>query len=120
MAVIDGRREERAAKNQSMFREVNERVKELTDPTTGHPGLVLFDWVCECADETCVQRIALTLREYESVREIPTCFAVAASSEHFLPAVERIVSTHPRYWVVQKERKAATIAEELDPRSTPT
>jgi hypothetical protein len=115
-----GERETRAAKNQAMFREVNERVKELNDPTEGHPGLVLFDWVCECAHETCVERIALTLREYESVRGVPTHFGVAASNEHFLPDVERIVSTYPRYWVVEKEGLAGVIAANLDRRLPPT
>jgi hypothetical protein len=53
-------------------------------------------------------------------RQIPTHFAVAASSKHLVPDVERIVQTHPRCWVVEKQRHAAAVAEELDPRLTPT
>jgi hypothetical protein len=50
---LDARREP-AAKNQSMFREVNERIGQLSGSAT------LPTFVCECTDETCDQRLPLT------------------------------------------------------------
>jgi hypothetical protein len=102
----------RAAKNQSLFREVNERERE----NNNNNGLWLA-FVCECTYETCVQEIELTPEEYEQVRENPTHFAVAASDEHVVPDVERVVERHERYWIVEKVGVAAAVAEKLDPRS---
>jgi hypothetical protein len=113
--VAQSERERRAAKNQSLFREVNERVKEVND--RHHIALTLTHWLCECADETCTERIALSPREYESLREISTRFVIAPQREHFVPDVERIVRRHGRYWVVEKEGEAASVADDLDPRS---
>jgi hypothetical protein len=107
--------ERRAGKNQSLFRDVNERVNEINQ---AHDlWLTLADWVCECADDTCTERIKLTPEEYEKVRESPTRFCVAPSDEHVVPDVERVVKQHPRYWIVSKVGEAASAATHLDPRS---
>jgi len=107
--------ERRAGKNQSLFREVNERVDEVNQ---GHAlWLTLSDWVCECADETCTERIEMTGEEYSTVRESPIRFAVMPSEEHVVPEVERVVRKESRYWVVEKFGQAAAAAKKLDPRS---
>lgn len=106
--------ERRAGKNQAPFRAVNERVSEITQ--THDLWLTLADWVCECVDESCTERIELTPEQYERVRETPRHFAVAPSEEHVAPDVERIVEKHARYWVVEKVGEAAAAAQQLDPR----
>ena len=105
----------RAGKNQSLFRDVNERVSEVNK---AH-GLwvTLSDWICECADETCTERIELTPQQYEHVRDNPTHFIVAPGEEHVIPDVEWIVEKRGRYWVVEKAGVAAAVAEHLDPHS---
>jgi hypothetical protein len=107
--------EERAATNQSLFREVNERVSELNK----EHGLwvTLSDWICECADPACTERIGLTPQQYERVRKNPTQFIVAPSAEHVVFDVERVVEQRERYWVVSKVGEAASVAMRLDPRS---
>jgi hypothetical protein len=108
-------RQERAAKNQSLFREVNERVKDINDHF--HALTALSDWVCECANESCSERIELTTCEYDRVRAEGERFFVAPSNEHVWPDAERVVEQHARYWVVEKVELAADIANTLDPRS---
>src|SRR5438045_2099151 len=103
----------RAAQNQALYREVNERIEELGE---GH-GFSLLDFVCECAIETCAQRIALSVGEYEALRAMPTCFAVAPDEAHVVPGVERVVERSARYWVVEKVGVAGELAEALDPRT---
>jgi hypothetical protein len=107
-------RERRAGKNQALFREVNERVSEVNK----EHGLwvTLSDWICECVDETCTERIELTPQQYEKVREEPTHFIVAPSAEHVVFDVERVVEQRERYWVVSKVGEAASVAVRLDPR----
>lgn len=106
-----GERGRRAAKNQALFREANEREREVNDS-----GLWLA-FVCECADEACVELIELTPEEYEKIRESPTHFAVAPGERHVVPDVERVVAQHQRFWVVDKVGVAGAVAEGLDPRS---
>jgi hypothetical protein len=115
MATETEEHERRAGKNQSLFREVNERVSEINK----EHGLwvTLSDWICECADETCTERIELTPEQYERVRKNPTHFVVAPSAEHVVFDVERVVEQHDRYWVVSKVGEAASVAMKLDPHS---
>ena len=109
--IEHGERGRRAAKNQALFREANEREREVNDS-----GLWLA-FVCECADEACVELIELTPEEYEKIRESPTHFAVAPGERHVVPDVERVVAQHQRFWVVDKVGVAGAVAEGLDPRS---
>jgi hypothetical protein len=107
---------ERAARNQARFREYNERI-EPHNATHVWVDPPYADWVCECANEECLERVQLTVPEYESVREDPAHFLVAPSDRHVLPEVERVLARHERYWVVQKEDRAADVAEALDERA---
>lgn len=103
----------RAARNQALYREVNERIKELNER---------FDqalsagstWVCECLDPDCREEMQLTLGEYEELRSHPNHFAVLPGHEE--AAVERTVEAHENYVVVAKLGPGARYAVEHDPR----
>ena len=101
-------RRERAAKNQSLFREVNERIEDLSRSAT-FPSFV-FD----CCDESCDETIALTLEEYERVRADANRFAVLPG--HEVAEVEQVVEATDRYVVVAKLGAGGQVAERLDPR----
>jgi hypothetical protein len=103
-------REERLAANEEVFRQVNERIVELTDKWGGE-----LDLVCECANMDCTHRIALTLREYEQLRQHPHHFAVLAG--HEIPDVEDVIERNDRYLVVEKHLATHQQVEESDPRS---
>jgi hypothetical protein len=70
--------------------------------------------VCECADEECFEPIELTMDEYEAIREHPARFPVLPG--HELPDVEKVVETHERYLVVEKQGAARDVAIEHDRR----
>jgi hypothetical protein len=108
-------REARAARTQSLFRDVNERVKTINEGFG--EVLPLGDWICECADDTCTERLALSADEYEAVRAEPRRFFVSPSEEHLFAEVEDVVSEHERYWVVEKRGIAGDLAARVDPRS---
>ena len=57
--------EERTGENEALFREVNERLKERKrdDLAWQAPS----EWVCECAEETCTERIVMSPLEYEQL-----------------------------------------------------
>jgi hypothetical protein len=115
MSEIDARKA-RAGKNQSLFRDVNERIEDSTedfgedlDPTK------MFDILCECAHPDCIERIRMTRGEYEALRRVPTHFAIR--SGHEINDVEEIVASNERYIVVAKLGAAARAAMHFDPRS---
>jgi hypothetical protein len=112
-----GAREERLGANEALFREVNERVAEVA----GHfveadADQSRFDFSCECGSRDCVEQIALSLSEYETVRAVATRFVVIPG--HELPDIERVVERHPRHLVVEKlDPDAEEVARETDPRA---
>jgi hypothetical protein len=110
-----GDRQERAAQNQALFREVNERVNDVNDRFGGFT--TVSDWLCECANDSCTKRVELATQEYEQVRSDGARFFVAPGDEHVWPEVERVIERHPNYWVVEKVERGAEIAMQRDPRS---
>ena len=115
-SLTDAReRQQRAAQNQSLFREVNERVKDVND--SFHVFTTLSEWVCECANKECVERIEMSPRDYERVRQHGARFFVFPNDEHVWPDAERVVERLGNYWVVEKIELAAKIATQRDPRS---
>jgi hypothetical protein len=106
---------ERVGKNEALFREVNERIRELNEAFVASDTGELTDFVCECSLEGCREYVRLTLQEYEGVRAEATRFVVAPGHV-WSPGSERDVERHQRFWVVQKVGAAAEVAEEQDPR----
>jgi hypothetical protein len=108
-----GAREERVARNETLFREVNERIKQVNAALA---TVEATDFLCECGDESCTQPISLTLAEYEAVRAEGTQFAVVTG--HVVPDVEHVIASNERYSVVAKtDPDAVRIAEAEDPRA---
>ena len=107
-------RARRIGENEALFREVNEKVEELNASfdAVGES----FEIVCECGEETCMERITLDHGEYEALRRDPTLFAVKPG--HDEPDFESVVARHPNYDVVRKhEGPPRRLAEQTDPRS---
>jgi hypothetical protein len=105
----------RAARNQALFREINERIESLnSDFSTITPDA--GNWVCECANESCLGLVQMSVAEYEAVRAAPNRFLVMPDDDHFLAQVERVVERTERYWVVEKIGAAAVVAKQADPR----
>ena len=111
----DEERSARLARNQALYREVNERVRAINEAFD--ELLPLGEWLCECANTECLERLQLTHEEYENVRAEGNRFAVMPSKAHVFPEVEDVVERHERYWVVEKQGVAAEIAAKVDPRA---
>jgi hypothetical protein len=116
MTVAGSDRERRAANNQSLFRAGNERLKQFNEEWFGKAP-PRGGWVCECANDTCLQHIEMTSGEYEAVRQDGAHFFVAPSDDHIWPDVERVIERSDRYWVVEKTGHARDMARSADPRS---
>jgi hypothetical protein len=103
---------QRAAKNQSLFREVNERIEDLASPAS------FSDFICECMDQGCDEQVPMTLEEYEHIRAHPNRFFVLPG--HEVAIVEETVEVTDRFVVVSKLGSGASMAMQLDPRNRPT
>jgi hypothetical protein len=105
-----GARADRIARNEALFRNVNERVRELANELGAGP--VAF--VCECGQADCTESLRVSVADYERIRAEPTHFIVAPGHES--PEVERIVERTEHYDVVRKNSEEAEIAIKTDPR----
>jgi hypothetical protein len=106
-------RQQRVARNEALFRQVNERIEEVNESLgADEPS----DFLCECGDENCTAPVSLTVAEYEAIRSNPTHFVIAHG--HEVIDVERVVEQNERFTVVEKFMgEEERIAVETDPRS---
>jgi transcription initiation factor TFIID subunit TAF12 len=105
---------ERRATNEALFRDVNERIAESAERFDAEET----DFVCECADPNCTDRVSASLAEYGQVRAEPTTFLVVPGHEE--DDIERVVSDRGRFRMVDKFQAAVrrTVVR-LDPRRGP-
>jgi len=101
---------ERLARNQALFREVNERLLELSE---GFQDGSKQQFVCECSNEDCTLTVTMNHDEYESVRAHSTFFVV--STGHEILEVEKVIDRQDGWTIVQKVT-ASDYAIETDPR----
>ncbi len=108
-------RERRLTENELLFREVNERIDDVASELGGEE--TTYEFVCECSDANCVERVALTLRQYEWLRARPLLFVVVEG--HEVTSIERVVETiAPGIVAVEKIGEAAQLADRR-PRRRP-
>ena len=101
----------RAAHNQSLFREVNERIDELVEQWVGDDS---EQYVCECLNPMCAEVLhGLSREEYRKIRCDPREFVVLVGHEQL--DVEAIVETDPRerWLIVRKIGVGAKVAEQI-------
>lgn len=104
-------REKRLASNESLFRFANERMAGWEERHEGDATELYF---CECANEECREKLALTVDEYESVRSSSRQFFVIAGHEK--PDVESVVDEYDGWVVVRKPETVGDLVDSTDPR----
>ena len=95
------------ARNESFFREVNDRIEGVSETVPSREPTMEF--LCECDDLSCQQTLNVTRAEYERVRSDPTHFLVRP--DHVDGRIEHVVLVTDRFSVVEKEGLAAAEAE---------
>ena len=107
-------REERVARNEALFREVNEQIKQVNEDA---PAAAETAFVCECGDPECTGPVSLTLVEYEEVRRRPHALrrAARATSSRTSRSSSRGTTASPSSGRTSRRRRAIAVRE--DPRS---
>ena len=93
---LAGAQAERRARNQVVYRLVNDRILDVND-SFGEWDHAVF--LCECGNPSCETTVEMTGSEYGAVRARPTHFLIAV--DHLEPTVDQLVSKVDRFWVVQ-------------------
>jgi hypothetical protein len=106
--------QERMARTEAAFREVNEAIAETAARFEAEEA----DFICECADPQCAHRVTADLEDYQLVRSDGTHFLLA--SGHHEPEVERVVDRTEDFDVVEKVAPLMRrIVRRLNPRAAP-
>jgi hypothetical protein len=121
--------ERRLAENEAIFRQINEQVQTGYDETNrlaqedGQPEFMVpvasentpLQFYCECADEKCTQRFAISPQEYHEIHKNRKRFAVVPG--HEVPSVEKVVAKKPTYTVVEKNVQPPEEPQVMHPTS---
>jgi hypothetical protein len=110
--LVDAR-EERLARNEILFRDINEQVEFIAPRLDGAERAYAF--YCECSNVDCTLQVPMSLVDYEAVRSDATLFVVAPG--HELPEIEEVVRRSDAFQVVKKHGGAANLVAAQDPRS---
>ena len=100
--------EQRAARNEALFREVNENIARLEERYGTTETAAVY--ICECANAGCADQIAVDPETYGRVREQGRLFFVRPGHED--PQLERVVERYAEYFVVEKTGEAGRVAEQ--------
>jgi hypothetical protein len=117
MAGLD-ERFRRQARNEALFREVNERIAQLGESAQAWSPDGVVEFMCECGVEGgCGERIRVPLDVYETVRKQDDRFVVRPG--HETPELERAVDWTDEYVIVDKVDAAEPLVAD-DPRGAPS
>ena len=72
---------ERLARNQSVFREVNRRLRDLAVQKVQVPWTDRTAYLCECGDDECLETVEMTPDQYEALRSDEGLFVLARGHE---------------------------------------
>jgi hypothetical protein len=90
-------REERVARNEALFQEVNRQIEKLEETLGRRETLAIL---CECSKKHCLDGVEVEPAVYQRVRSNPLLFFLVPGHEDL--EVERIVERTPRFLVVEK------------------
>ncbi|HUQ23611.1 MAG TPA: hypothetical protein VM049_11430 [Gaiellaceae bacterium] len=111
---LDDAKKGRLAQNEDFFRELNGKINDMAEAhgVDSH----VYEFVCECSDIACIERVELTLAEYEHIRAVPTRFVV--KKNHVVREIEHVVESVPDHLVIEKHGEAGRIAIQLEAESS--
>lgn len=92
---------ERAARNEEVFRGVNERIEEGAEQ---HRVTGMLPFHCECGRASCLETIEIPAGRYAEIMRERYRFVVLPG--HQEPGIEKVVETNDEYLVVEKIGKA--------------
>lgn len=100
-------REERVARNEALFQEVNRQIEKLEERLGRRKELAIL---CECSKKHCLDGLEVEPAVYQRVRSNPLLFFLVPGHEDL--GVERVVERTPQFLVVEKTGRAGEAVRE--------
>ncbi|HVM16899.1 MAG TPA: hypothetical protein VM290_04920 [Gaiellaceae bacterium] len=107
---MDDAQKARLAQNEDLFRGLNEGINEAAEAHGSDSHM--YEFLCECCDVSCVERVHLTLAEYAHIRAAATRFVV--QKNHVVREIEHVVEVVPDHMVIEKHGEAGRVAVQLE------
>jgi hypothetical protein len=101
-------RDERIAKNETVFRAANREIEHAEQEEGGGTHRAI-EVLCECGRPGCTGLISLTIAQYNDVHSQDDRFVVLRGHEN--PQLEKVVEERADYFVVDKFGEAEELAE---------
>lgn len=95
-------REQRAIRNEEIFREVNTHIAEIEERLRDVRFDEALHLVCECSQTGCAAPLEVDSATFNQVREKPLRFFVTPGHEDL--EIESVVEERPGYLVVEKHQ----------------
>jgi hypothetical protein len=111
--------ERRLAENELIFKKRNERIKARVEKLLNQMDetAMKIQFYCECSNEDCRKKIAITPQDYELIHKNARHFLIAGG--HNIETVENVIEKAETYWVVEKMLDPpSTTNMELNPTSS--
>ena len=102
---------ERVARNNATFRAANERIRAAAE--TFDTTVERVPFICECADERCVEIVRLGLGEYGEMRSNPRWFVNVPGHQAAAGGWVDVVASRDGYVIVEMVGRAGELVEEL-------
>jgi len=99
--------ERRFKENEVIFQQANKGVAEFIAEEDNSDPVIRF--YCECSNIDCRERIPLRASEYQMLHKSQRQFI--ALKGHEMPKIEKIVSRHKGFSVVQKFGKVPSVKD---------
>lgn len=95
---------QRRANNELIFKNINLKTSKLVDAVFNeHDKIdVPIEFYCECSNTDCIEKVSLTLADFEKIRRNPSYFLIKPG--HNQPDIEELVDGKPNYAVVEKHQ----------------
>lgn len=115
--------ERRQIENEMIFRRTNEKVGDTLDELDalhieeGNPEFIrtedlLLEFICECSDENCDERIPLKISKYDKIHRNRDSFIV--KPKHQVDPIEKVIETNDGYCVVKKNNSTPEPGDDLN------
>jgi hypothetical protein len=105
---VKSSREERVARNEALFQEVNRQIEKLEETLGRRETLAIL---CECSKKHCLDAFEVESAVYQRVRSNPLLFFLVPGHEDL--EVERVIERTPQFLVVEKVGRAAEAVHDM-------
>jgi len=107
---MDDRQKEQLARNEDLFRSVNDRIEAAAEShgADSHE----YEFFCECSDRACTEKVILTLAQYAHARADSKRFVVEKG--HVVREIEHVVEAAEDHVLIEKDGHAGVVAIQLD------